>query len=107
MLTKTTLRVLAPGKWARVRVPDTEQWQKPCEWSGPLAGKEVDICVIPCYGPRYDSVDYFHWCYRVAYRHPSALSQVSLGVGRFSEMADPAWHKEVCHAKEVYRSAHG
>jgi hypothetical protein len=37
----------------------------------------------------------------------SALSQVSLGVGRFSEMSDTAWHKEVCHAKEVYRSAHG
>jgi hypothetical protein len=38
---------------------------------------------------------------------PSALSQVSLGVGRFSELEDTAWHKEVCHGKEVYRSAHG
>jgi hypothetical protein len=37
----------------------------------------------------------------------SALSQVSLGVGGFCEIVETAWHKEVCHAKEVYRSPHG
>jgi tetratricopeptide (TPR) repeat protein len=42
-----------------------------------------------------------------AFLAASALSQVSLGVGRFSEIADTAWHKEVCHAKEVHRSSHG
>jgi hypothetical protein len=35
-----------------------------------MAGKEVDVCVIPCYGPRYDSANMFHWSYRAAYRHP-------------------------------------
>jgi hypothetical protein len=35
-----------------------------------MAGKEVDVCVIPCYGPRYDSEKYFHWSYRAAYRNP-------------------------------------
>ena len=40
-------------------------------------------------------------------RLASALSQVSLGVGRFSEITDTAWHKEVCHAEEVYRSPRG
>jgi hypothetical protein len=72
MLKKTKLRALSPGQWARVRVPDYECWQKRCEWSGPLAGKEVDVCVIPCYGPRYDSANMFHWSYRAAYRHPGA-----------------------------------
>jgi hypothetical protein len=71
MLTKRNLRALSPGQWARVRVPDFDIWQKPAEWSGPLAGKEVDVCVIPCYGPRYDSANMFHWSYRAAYRHQS------------------------------------
>ncbi len=70
MLTKTKLSALSPGQWARVRVPDTENWRKRCEWSGPLAGKEVDVCIIPCYGPRYDSASHFHWYYRCAYRNP-------------------------------------
>jgi hypothetical protein len=61
---------LSPGQWARIRVPDFECWQKPGEWSGPLVGKEVDVCVIPCYGPRYDSETYIHWNYRCAYRNP-------------------------------------
>ena len=51
MLTQTKLRALSPGQWARVRVPDYECWQKRGEWTGPLAGKEVDVCVIPIYGP--------------------------------------------------------
>ena len=71
MLTKTTLRALSPGQWARVRVPDYECWQKPGEFSGPMAGKEVDVCVIPCYGPKYDTA-YFHWNYRAAYRTPGS-----------------------------------
>jgi hypothetical protein len=70
MLTKLTLRALSPGQRARVRVPDYEVWQKPGEWTGPMAGKEADICVIAYYGPRYDSPTYFHWNYRVAYRAP-------------------------------------
>jgi hypothetical protein len=70
MLKKTKLRALSPGQWARVRVPDYDCWQKPGEWSGPMAGKEVDVCVIPCYGPRYNSTNMFHWNYRAAYRHP-------------------------------------
>jgi hypothetical protein len=70
MLTKTKLRALSPGQWARVRVPDYECWQKSDGWSESLAGKEVDVCVIPCYGPEYDSKERFHWSYRAAYRHP-------------------------------------
>ena len=70
MLIKTKLRALSPGQWARLRVPDYECWQKPAEWSGPLAGKEVDVSMIRCYGPRYDSEKYFHWSYRAAYRSP-------------------------------------
>jgi hypothetical protein len=70
MLTKTKLRALSPGQWARIRVPGFEIWQKPGEWTGALADKEVDVCVVPCYGPRYDSKSYFHWNYRCAYRHP-------------------------------------
>jgi hypothetical protein len=70
MVTKTKLRALSPGQWARVRVPDYECWQKRGEWTGPLAGKEVDVCVIPMYGPRHDSEKCFHWFYRAAYRSP-------------------------------------
>jgi hypothetical protein len=54
MLTRTKLRALSPGQWARIRVPEYECRQKPGEWSGPLVGKEVDICVIPCSRPRYE-----------------------------------------------------
>jgi hypothetical protein len=36
-----------------------------------MAGKEVDVCVIPCYGPKYDT-SYFHWSYRAAYRTPGS-----------------------------------
>jgi hypothetical protein len=46
MLTRTKLRALSPGQWARVRVPEYKCWQKPGEWTGPLVGKELDICVI-------------------------------------------------------------
>jgi hypothetical protein len=72
MLKKQPLRALSPRHWARVRVPDSETWQKPTEWTGPLAGKQVDICVIPWYAPRYDSQNLFHWTYRVAYRAPGS-----------------------------------
>ena len=83
MLKKTKLRALSPGQWARMRVPDYECWQKPGEWSGPMAGKEVDVCVIPCYGPRYDSPKYFHWSYRAAYRNP--------GGSAWSNYYRPGW----------------
>jgi hypothetical protein len=72
MLTKKKLCALIPGQWVRIRVPDSETWPKPTEWTGPLAGKEVDICVIPWYAPRYDSANLFHWTYRVAYRTPGS-----------------------------------
>jgi hypothetical protein len=41
MLKKMKLHALSPGQWARVRVPDYDCWQKPGEWSGLMAGKEV------------------------------------------------------------------
>jgi hypothetical protein len=72
MLKKTKLRALSPGQWARVRVPDYECWRKRTEWTGPLADREVDVCTIPTYGPRYDSPTYFHWSYRAAYRTPGS-----------------------------------
>ena len=109
MLKKTKLRALSPGQWARVRVPDYECWQKPCEWSGPLAGKEVDVCVIPCYGPRYDSPTYFHWSYRAAYRVPggSLWSNYQNPEGGLLAPWDfalidastnsPNWDQDTCH----------
>jgi hypothetical protein len=73
MLTKTKLRALSPGQWARVRVPDYETWRKPGEgFCRTDPGDEVDICVMPIYSPRYDSRDQFHWNYRVAYRGPKS-----------------------------------
>ena len=39
--------------------------------------------------------------------HPSALSELESGVGSLLGAGDAAWHKEVCHAEEVYRSAYG
>ena len=70
MLTKGKLRALSPGKWARVRVPDYECWQKTEGYWHVKTGDEVDICVMPIYCPRYDDAIYFHWNYRVAYRRP-------------------------------------
>ena len=49
MLTKTTLRALSPGQWARVRVPDYECWQKTDGYRRSTPGDEVDICVMPSY----------------------------------------------------------
>jgi hypothetical protein len=109
MLKKTKLRALSPGQWARVRVPDYEIWQKSGEYHGPLVGKEVDICVIPYYGPRYDSQTYFHWSYRAAYRNPGSsawsnyfdpegnlLAPWNLGLIDAS-LSSPNWDKETCH----------
>ena len=109
MLKKSKLRALSPGQWARVRVPDYECWQKRGEWSGPMAGKEVDVCVIPCYGPRYDSQTYFHWNYRAAYRHHggsawsnyfdpsgSLLAPWTFGLIDASG-SSPNWDKDTCH----------
>jgi DNA-directed RNA polymerase subunit RPC12/RpoP len=66
MLTKTKLRALVPGKWARVRVPDYDCWKEPGTHVKP--GDEVDVCVIPRYEPRYDYSNHFDWYYGVAYR---------------------------------------
>jgi hypothetical protein len=65
MLTKTKLRTLFPGKWARTRVPDYECWKEPGTNVKP--GDEVDVCVIPQYEPRYDYSNHFDWYYGVAY----------------------------------------
>ena len=51
-----------------MKVPDYECWQNR-RVDRPASGKEVDVCVIPTYGPRYDSTNMFHWNYRAAYRH--------------------------------------
>ena len=68
MLTKTKLRSLEPRPVGSSPRAGLRVLAEPGEWTGPLAGKEVDVCVIPCYGPRYDSEKYFHWNYRAAYR---------------------------------------
>ena len=52
MLTRTKLRSLVPGKWARTRVPDYDCWKEPGTSVHP--GDEVDVCVMPRYEPRYD-----------------------------------------------------
>ena len=54
MLTKTKLRALSPppvnpNARPRLRVPAGPSGMVAVR----LAGKEVDVCVIPCYGPRY------------------------------------------------------
>jgi hypothetical protein len=66
MLTRTKLRALSPGQWARVIVPDYDRWKE--RGYGARAGDEVNICIIPNFRPRYDSETGFHWTYRVAYR---------------------------------------
>jgi hypothetical protein len=70
MLTKTKLRALLPGKWARTRVPDYECWKEPGTNVKP--GDEVDVCVMPRYEPRYDYSNHFDWYYGVAYRRPGS-----------------------------------
>jgi len=74
MLTRTKLRALSPGKWARVIVPDYECWKKTggAFYEHTKPGDEVDICLVPWYCPRYDSQTCFHWVYRVAYRRPGS-----------------------------------
>jgi hypothetical protein len=75
MLNKMKMRALSPGQWARVRVPDHENWRDEKKARGfcrTRPGDEVDICVMPIYGPRYNSRDQFHWNYRVAYRGPGS-----------------------------------
>ena len=66
MLTKTKLRALIPGKWARTRVPDYDRWKEPGTNIHP--GDEVDVCVMPRYEPRYDYSNHWDWYYGVAYR---------------------------------------
>ncbi len=109
MLTKTKLRALSPGQWARVRVPDYESWRKPGEgFCRTNPGDEVDICVMPVYSPRYDSRTQFHWNYRVAYRGPKSnwanyqspagawISTWEFGLIDPS-LSSPNWDKNTCH----------
>jgi hypothetical protein len=69
MLTKTKLRALSPGQWARVRVPDYEDWR-----NEPYAshGDEVDICLMPQRRPRYSYPKWFEWHYWVAWKKPTS-----------------------------------
>ena len=67
MLTRRKLCALSPGQWARVRVPDFDCWRESPHWSA-KPGDVVDICIMPRYGPRYESETCFHWTYQVAYR---------------------------------------
>ena len=65
MLTKTTLRALSPGQWARVRVPDYECWQKTEKLSPSHArrrGRHLRHAVGTA--PRYDDPTHFHWIYQ-------------------------------------------
>jgi hypothetical protein len=109
MLTRTKLRALSPGQWARVRIPDYESWRKPGEGFCPTnPGDEVDICVMPVYSPRYDSRTQFHWNYRVAYRGPKSnwanhqspagawISTWEFGLIDPS-LSGPNWDKDTCH----------
>jgi hypothetical protein len=72
MLKKIVLRALSPGRWARVRVPDRECWRNRKDWVRVKPGDEVDICLMPRYGPRYDFPYRFDWMYQVAYKRPDA-----------------------------------
>ena len=69
MLTKTKLRALQPGQWARVRVPDYDCWRTNCNIR---PGDEVDVCVMPTYEPRWDYPRCWQWFYRCAYRLPGS-----------------------------------
>jgi hypothetical protein len=66
MLTRTKMRALLPGKWARTRVPDYDRWKEPGTNIHP--GDEVDVCIMP----RYDYSNHFDWSYGVAYRRPGS-----------------------------------
>ena len=66
MLTRTNLRALVPGKWARTRVPDWNCWKEPGTNFHP--GEEVDVCVMPRYEPRYDYPNHWDWFYSVGCR---------------------------------------
>ena len=62
MLTTTKLRILSPGQWARVRVPDYEHWRKEPYLS---PGDQVDGCLMPPLPrPRYGCPNYVEWHYR-------------------------------------------
>ena len=84
MLLKKKLRALSPGQWARITIPDYDCWKKNNEnnWSRAKPGDEIDICIMPVYRPRYDSENYFEWCYQVAWRWPGSTStNYSSGTG--------------------------
>ncbi len=51
MLTRTKLRALSPGQWARIRVPNFECWQKNENgYCRTRPGDEVDISRGPRVG---------------------------------------------------------
>lgn len=70
MLTKTKLRTLVPGKWARTLVPDYDCWKEPGTNIAP--GDEVDLCAITRFEPRYDHSNHWDWYYSVPYRRASS-----------------------------------
>jgi len=77
MLIKQKLRALQPGLWARVKSPDFECWRKdpkPESWCRAMPYDAVSICIMPIYGPAYESEVRFEWRYQVAYRSPGSKS---------------------------------
>jgi hypothetical protein len=91
MLRKINLRALSPGQWARVRVPDSESWQKCDEgnaWYNPEPGQEVDICIVPHFVPRFESAGNFEWRTRVIYRRPGSRNATEIRHGWYITPAD-------------------
>jgi hypothetical protein len=92
MLTKTKYRILIPGRWARVRIPDFDCWKDAEDrFSGRRVkpGDEVDICIIPTYSPLWDSDVRFEWSYRVAFRFPgSTHANYTCGRGHYISVWD-------------------
>ena len=111
MLTKTKLRALSPGQWARVRVPDYECWRDEKNARGycrTRPGDEVDICVMPIYMPRYDeqelpSTGTTAWpTAALAHRGPITTSPEGSWITTYDfglidpSMSGPNWDKQTC-----------
>ncbi len=108
------LRAVKPGQWVRTRIPDYECWRKPGEWTGPMAGKVVEVCIIPTYRPRITCSNYFEWDYMAAYRHhrdgwlnfymPDGGHIWPANLGMEAAYKAPEWDSDEYHA---YRKGQG
>ena len=110
MLIKQKLRALQPGQWALVKSPDFECWRKdpkPESWCRAMPGDAVNICIMPIYGPAYESEVRFEWRYQVAYRspgsksttyaHPAGYNWISphdFGLINSAFTSSPSWDKQ-------------